>query len=174
MKLITLIILLPYAVYANSLEVNASFLTTHLIGNQKSIASLYKNKINDRGVLKNKAVGISLTKDDNQYSIFAGDNSVGEPIIGFKYARVHNISTYIELNWTLGAYYQNGSAFPAATKTCDIDGCRSLAKVSNIMPIVGLDLNFYLYRGKLLFIKQYNLITPIITNHGLSIGKFYD
>lgn len=174
MKYLKLLVLLPSMALADGIEMHYSFLTTHIIGSSERVARLYKNKVNNSGVITNKALGYSLTLNSNRYGIFIGENSVGLPIYGFKYSRVFHLSSHVELNFTAGAYHQNGEDFPEATKTCGANGCTSLAPVPSIVPIIGVDLNFYLYRGSYFFVKQNNLLTPIITNHGISVGSFFN
>lgn len=169
-NLIYTLILIPSLTLANSEEFMLSGITTHIFGNSKEVASLYKNKLNDRGIIANPLVGVRLNLDDRIYTVFSGVNSVGLPMAGLLYGRQVEDYRYANISWHVGGYFQNGNDFPEATKTCKDGKCYALGRQSNFMPVVGFNVKFYLYRSSTLSILQNNLLTPIITNHGISIS----
>lgn len=162
-----LLALIPSLCFAqNTIELNYSFLTHHIF-NTNNAGQLYKNKINDKGLIANQVISLGLRENNAKIRFLFGENSVAEPIIGMTYTRIFT-DKIIELGFTVGAYYQDKEDFRKASITCNELECRSIG-TSSIMPILGIEFNPVFYRSEYVIIKQNNLLTPIITNHGLGV-----
>ena len=89
----------------------------------------------------------------NRYNLLAGNNSIGEPIIGVGYDVPLGSTDH---NFKIGTYYQ------------DAKGFKDIGVVApTFMPVLGLELNFYASDDDMIGLSQF--VSPIITFTGLTI-----
>lgn len=144
-------------------------LTNHL-WNDGETSRLMSNKLFNDGrwvYTPLFGLGLELVKDETFTSIksFEGLNSVGSQIWGLTVSRGHQFK-YVELGGILGAYVQNDNDFYNR-------GLVPFSIGNGLVPIVGAEINFKVDLNKDYYIKLNNVITPVITNHTLTLGYYW-
>lgn len=116
------------------------------------------------GLIFNPMIGIVETKTDflfyTSYKGFFGRNCVSQPMVGGMVSAGADLGGF-QLGLVGGAYYQDSSKFTER-------GISIL--VGDIMPILGMEMNYRVYLDDQAFLKLTNTISPVLTNHALSIG----
>jgi len=168
--LMLLLFFLYIPVQADSLELMGGSLTEHYQSNPEYVGKIGTGN----GLIYNALVGVRYNFDNyrtkwyTSTEIFGGLNSVHEGMVGA--AGVLGYSVINEFLYTgavIGMYTQNHSAFLNRglvpfnlTQIGDYD----------LVPVVGIEINFKLNLTDALYLKLNNLITPILTNTSLSLG----
>lgn len=148
-------------------------ITYHVIDN--GAAPYFDHKLSGDGrLIFTPMVGLKKTHIDptntyNSFTIFTAANSIGSQVYGAVGGTGIRFFRILYGGFAYGAYVQNNNDFKAMgiTPFSINDG------VNAIVPIFGLEINAHFPIGDTLFIGFNNLLTPIITNHNLSIGLQY-
>jgi hypothetical protein len=159
-----------FVALADSLEVATGSLTYHFLNQE--VSDKYSNKVSSvPGLITNPMLGlrynseINSDKDILTHSIFSGQNSIGEFMAGYSAALKANYGSLL-LGPVLGFYYQDHSKFfdrgLELQNPCKCD----------IMPVLGVEFNFIFNLNKDVYFSQNNVITPILSNHTISIGRY--
>ena len=172
---------MSFSLFGESLEVGYSLYTYHWSSYN---ADLFRNEVSDDGrLINNKLFALTYRGKDRDgqvrgFSIFAGEDSIGSIMIGgsrnFLLGGDINETGFI-FNGIVGAYYFDQTAWTARFKDRDIDTPSYLTYLTGI-PInivLGFQLNYQIKLGDTVFIKLTNTITPLITNHAVSIGNSF-
>ncbi len=153
-----------------SFELIGGGLTYHFV--DYGSAKNFSHKISPEGkLIGNLVYGFGITiygsKNKNYYALrgFQGENSIAKPING-AIATFGTHSRNVEFGVVWGAYVQNEYDFRGTGVVPYSVGQGS----NSIVPIIGVELNFKIFLKGALFTKFINVVTPIITNHSLSLG----
>lgn len=169
--LLSLLFLLPLTAQASdkSLELVLGGVTFHVMGDD-DVSSLYSNKLSNNGrLIATPTLGVRYTRSpDVTYesaAIFIGTNSVGERIYGATASYGLKLEN-LELGLIGGGYIQNNNDFYAKgiIPYSLTDGTNAL------VPIFGIELNYRIRLGESTFLGINNILSPVITNHNLSLG----
>jgi hypothetical protein len=168
-------LLLSISVQANdSIEFIGSGITWHVIDTGTS--NRYSNQISRDGRLINTPQfglrKIHVDKDFMYHSLtlFTAANSIGSPIYGGIGAIGAEFFGFFHAGLTIGGYVQNNNDFAAH----GIVPFSLTPGTNAIVPILGVEMNVQVVFDEGIFVGLNNLITPIITNHCLSLGVKYD
>jgi len=171
-KYIFLIIMMAITARAeNSLELVGPGVTFHVIDG--GVSNLYSNKLsNDGRLIYTAQLGLRyVSSEDFGYSsigIFRALNSVGSPITGAIYG--YGISmTNLNVGFVAGGYIQNNNDFYAR----GIQPFTLFGGTNALVPLVGFEINMKIPISKRTFIGFNNILSPVITNHNMSIGIKY-
>ncbi len=155
-----------------SVEILGGGLTYHFVANSPS---RFSNKISSDGrLISNLTYGLGVAYTDfvNSFYIavhlFQGNNSVNQPINGGTLS-IDAITKYCDVGFVVGAYVQNDYDFISA----GIAPFSITSGANAIVPIIGLEINPKFAFGDRYYVKLNNIITPIITNHSLSLGMYF-
>jgi hypothetical protein len=113
-----------------------------------------------------------ITKPDSEFytsdAFFIGENSVGTLMSGYMGASGVYLNKYTQFGAIYGAYAQDNTEFMRR----GIYNCMAWFPESKIsvIPIFGVEVNFKVNLSDKVFIKLNNVITPVVTNHTISIG----
>jgi len=166
MKLILLISLFSSIGLANSIEFITGGLTYHVFGDRTLTNSFPNRLTNDGKLIYNQLYGINYINTDgfyyNSYKFFLGRNSIGEPMGGIAFAEGFTIGN-LDTGLLMGVYKQDGDMFYKKTG--------GIWTSIDYMPLAGLEFNYKIMLTKTKFIKINNYLSPIITNHTISIGE---
>lgn len=168
-KYIFLIIMMACAARADqTLELVGPGVTFHVVDG--GVSNLYANKLSADGRLIYTAnLGIRYVDEADfgysSFAIFRALNSVGSPITGALYG--YGISTLnLNVGLVAGGYVQNNEEFHAR----GIQPFTLFGDTNAFVPIVGFEINVKIPVSKRIFIGFNNILSPVITNHNLSIG----
>lgn len=149
-----------------SVEWMGGSLTYHpFLDNQT--AGRFANKVGDDGrLIANAMIGTRYTTIDElgfceKYSLFGGNNSIGEPMVGGAWTVCHDTGP-MSFGLTAGAYYQDKSKFDKRGIVLGVAG--------DIMPVFGVQVDFKLWENERYYIKENNFLSLLVTNHLLSFG----
>lgn len=156
-----LLSLLSLQVHADSTELIFGSLSYHIINTGAKKYYKYKTSLTPN-LITNPLIGIRFNDKISQ-TIFYGKNSIAEPMCGYLAFFGHGKS--IRQGIVAGFYYQNTKKF----RDHHIIMFKEF-KDSNIIPLVGYEFDFKFKLGKNYYLSENNVLTPIITNHTLSIG----
>lgn len=152
-----------------SLELIGGGLTYHVIDN--GAASQFSNKLsNDGRLIYSPTIGLKILNRPGDYSyksaaIFRGLNSVGSPMTGGILATGLAIGPF-NLGFVIGGYVQNNEDFRAR----GIQPYSVFGNTNAFVPIAGVEGNVRIPLGEKTYLGINNILTPIITNHSLSLG----
>lgn len=157
-------LLLSGNAFAGKPEIMLGGVTTHYFM-KENVGSKLKNKINNRGIIANRFFGI---RAGNEWkgTFFVGENSVGGPIAGVTAGRYFDWN-FLQLGITGGLYIQQYKNFTDR-------GIEVNPLMRKVVGIAGIEVNPYLYRDDIVFVKLNNLFTPFITTHNISVGFTFD
>lgn len=160
-----------------------SFLTHHWYNTG---AERFANKISDDG----KTIGNSLVsfeyirqkhknKDDKYQKlvVFGGEDSIGTAMGGFYYS--HGATKYtmngFNVGTLIGMYFFDQDKWTERYHDTSNNSPSFLHEmgVHNVNIIIGLEINYHIKIDDQMFFKINNVITPMITNHGVGIGWRY-
>ena len=174
---ILVLFLFSHIAYADIIsdELVLGSLTYHLMDGPP-VSYKFQNPVSPDGrLIDNFLIGYQRTEEnaDHEYwswCIFTGENSLAKPIGGFKLSSgTTNGRGYICI--VVGAYFQNNRDFYDQ----GIDS--SLAFVdfhsTGMVPLAGFEINYKLFHIGNTFIKLNNILTPVLTNHTISIGQSF-
>lgn len=172
MRFIPILFFLSSYGYANSIELLYGSYTYHLIVTG-GVERHFVNKVSNDGKLINNALyGIRFNERfDNSYrvyTLFHGENTIGEPMRGFSYSSLKMLK-YVDLGFIIGAYMQDNDKYVQK----GIDNFRLTNGPNGLVPIIGLEVNMPVMLSRTIYLKLNNIITPILTNHSLSFGKTF-
>lgn len=172
--LLTLLLLFPSLSYADrSLELLGGGITYHVL--DYGASSKYSNKIsNDGRLIYTPMLGLRITNIPGNYSyssaaIFRGTSSIGSPIYGGLLSSGLAISVF-QVGFGFGGYIQNNEDFRAK----GIQPYSFIGNTNALVPLVGIEANVRYPLSDKLFLAFNNLLTPVITNHYLSLGLKYE
>ncbi len=161
-------LILTTSAYAE-VEVLGGGLTYHLIDN--GAAQSFSHKLsNDGRLIANPSYGLTIYGHQDIFfkavTVFAGENSVGSGMAGAMYSEGVEVG-HAEVGLALGGYAQDSKSFT------DL-GIHSFRLTSikglDLVPLVGVVLNYRVPLSDKVYIKLNNLISPVITNTSLSLG----
>lgn len=117
-----------------------------------------------RGLNFTPIIGFAQTETDfimyTSYKAFFGRNCVSQPMVGAMVSSGADLGGF-QLGLVGGAYYQDSSEFTKRGVSIP---------VGDIMPILGIEMNYRVYIDDQAFLKITNTLSPVLTNHALSIG----
>ena len=129
-------------------------LTTHPFS-PSFIQDRYKNHLGN-GIISNPYAGLMIGSDIFKTGILLGKDSVNGTIYGsISQFKLHN-----NISFVFGGYNYNKNIYK--------DRGLTSPNFRGITPIVGLDLNFELYKGKGYTIESHNILSGI-TTHSIGI-----
>lgn len=152
-----------------SIELVGGGLTYHVIDNGAS--ANFSNKISKDGrLIYTPSVGLKVLNLPGDYTyksatVFRGLNSVGSPITGGMLGTGLAFGP-ASLGIVLGGYVQNNEDFRAK----GIEPYSVCGNTNAFVPIAGAEFNLRVPVGENVYVGLNNLLTPIITNHSLSLG----
>jgi len=157
-------------VRANSFETIGGGVTYHLIADGAS--SQYQTKWSQDGkLIFNPLFGIQYNFDESEVyqtvRLFEGSNSIGKQIYGGTYS-VGLRTNQLYLGFLLGTYFQDDNEFTKlGIEPYSVHNEHGWSAV----PLMGLEANIFLvhFDGNK-YLKLNNIITPVLTNHTLSLG----
>lgn len=166
MKFIFIVLLLSSTSYGDSIE----FITGGLTYHPMMITAVSKNFVgkltSDGKLIYNQLYGVGYTKYHdftyNSYKFFTGHNSIGENIGGVSYS-LGFTDRRLDIGLMVGIYRQDGELFNRKVSYLWMDG--------NYVPLVGFEFNYKVMLTDTKFIKLNNYLSPVITNHTVSIGE---
>ena len=174
MKFVIMLLLLSSTAFAKeSIELIGPGVTWHVLDN--GAAPYFSNKLSSDGrLIYTPQVGFRKIHTDNQfvYSSFAafmGSNSIGSPIYGFVGSTGVELLRILHIGIAIGTYIQNNNDFNAK----GLEPFSMTSGTNALVPILGFEINTQIPISDRMFIGFNNLITPVITNHNLSIGLGY-
>lgn len=156
----------------SSFEAIGGSITYHVIDNTGS--SQYQNKLSSDGrLIFNDLLGIRyISQDSYTYwstSAFTGSNSIDSYITGaiLSYG-LTNRNLYI--GTVLGGYVQDDDAF----RNHGIDPYR-MTEFGNtgLVPIIGIEINYKIDFTSKYYLKINNILSPVILNTSLSLGRTF-
>ncbi len=153
-------------------EVIGGGLTYHIL--DADTASSYSNKVSRDGrLIANPMIGVVFTKYEgpmfNSFTVFSGQNSVGAPMFGGLGEAGLEIQ-HLQVGFAAGLYSQESKPFT----DIDIHSFRLLNyRGMDLVPILGLAINYKIPLYKHVYLKLNNIISPILTNTTLSVGLEY-
>ena len=165
--MIALLLLLSLA-HAD-VEVVGGSLTYHIL--DEGTSTSYSNRLSKDGrLINNPLLGIAVTTHDgvffDTYMAFAGQNSVAAPMFGGLYEEgleLHHFQTGVGI----GGYSQESRPFTDRNihsfRITNIQGM-------DLVPVLGIVLNYKIMLYNNAYLKLNNLISPILTNSTLSVG----
>lgn len=161
-----LVLLLPVVLKADSFELMAGSLTYHTLVDH-SVTDYFPHKIsNDGNLIYNQLYGIGYINNQDlvyqSFRVFAGNNSIEEPMVGGAYSFGFSLKNW-DNGLVIGGYFQDGASFSKKINY--------LWALSDFIPLVGFEFNYKIMLSDKIFIKINNYLSPIITNHSLSIGQ---
>ena len=167
-RLIIIFALFSSLGYSDSLEIMGGSLTNHYQSN-----SGYIGKIgNSDSLIYNALLGLRYNfEDDGKWCIsgevFGGFNSVQEGMAGFAGAIDYKLMNFLYIGPVLGSYTQSHSAFLNKGLIPF-----NIAQVGDydLVPLIGVEVNFKMDLDTTFYIKLNNLVTPFLTNTSLSLG----
>lgn len=175
MKQIILLLLwlLPITVNAKSIESLYGGITQHF---DNGGAEHFKTKLNKSGTLIfNPMYGVKVFNEQKiRYTAvtgFVGNNSVGLFMAGATYSiGVKTLSDHVLLGGIIGAYGQSDSGFKRAGVVL-----KNMPKIgdTSIIPIIGAEVAFKLQLTNKVYIKQNNVVTPLLYTGSMSLGINY-
>lgn len=121
------------------------------------------------GVIYNELHSLRINYDyDWSTGLLVGENSYCEPIWGVTQSYNLYRNRYLEFNATVGFYHFDEEGF-------DFSEGAYFSRIGSFyfVPIVGVEANISLYKGKDFQISFMNLITPVITNHAIGVTFNY-
>lgn len=156
--------------------VNYNFLTHHFssVGSDK-----FDNKVsNDGKTIKNPLIGLEFSKNykksSDKWVLFGGEDSIGSPMFGvykgYGFQKISNKGFHG--NFLLGMYFFDQRQWDKRYADSDIRTPSLITGylgIENVNIIIGIELNYHIPLGKKSFIKINNIITPLVTNHGVGI-----
>ena len=187
MKLSFLIILSIFIIplsWADSkfktLELSSSFLTHHF---SQLNADRFENPVSEDGrTINNPLYGFTYSYSDNtdfynSFTLFSGEDSIGSPMQGFSFTGGFGdiTSSTVQFGWVWGMYFYDESAWEERfadreAQTPSWLYAYYVEQWRGVNMIFGLELNFKFDITDHTFIKIRNTVTPMISNHSLSIG----
>lgn len=159
--------------YATSIESLFGSITQHF---DSGGSDHFRTKLNKSGTLIfNPMYGVKVF---NEHEImytsitgFVGNNSVGRLMVGGTYSLGAKVlSDHVMLGGVVGMYGQSDSGFRKSGVI--INNTPKIGDTS-LIPIVGAELNFKLKLTDEVYIKQNNIVTPMLYNANLSLGIQY-
>lgn len=172
MKQFLFILLLLFSAVsgADTLEIIGGGLTYHVLDGGAS--PLYSNKVTDDGrLIVTPTIGARFVHNLDIWwydsaALFYSTNSIGRPVQGAMVsAGMHQ--EYFNIGLALGGYLQNNEEFRAkGIQPFSLDSDDEIS----IVPLLGIEVNFILPLTNRVFLGINNLLTPILTNHTLSLG----
>jgi hypothetical protein len=164
MKIITLLIgLLIGTANAGELSFGFGSITQHFWYN-KHMGHLYEGRINNNGLIFNYVNTISYTDEEYKRTVFFGDNSIRQPMLGFKMTKWVYKTSFVEVGPMIGTYWQD--PYPFLEK-----GIMPLQILPGFSPIIGAEFNIKLFDlGTGGRIMLNNNITPFLSTHGIELG----
>ena len=174
MKYLLLLFLISINSFANdnkSIELIGPGITYHVIDN--GVATQYSNKLSSDGRwIKTNQLGIRFTNTENysynSTALFIASNSIGSTVYGGLASTGMHIIIF-DTGFVFGGYVQNNEDFRAK----GIEPYSLAGNTNAFVPLMGMEFNVKFPIGSKIFLGLNNLITPIITNHNLSIGLKY-
>lgn len=152
-----------------SLELVGGSLTYHVMNPGDS--NQFANRLSPDGrLIRNPIIGVQEIHElDGEYwslGAFAGQNSVGDDIMGFKVSRGKRIGNWY-LGLVAGAYEQSSEGFYDKGMVPF-----QIAKVGDVgvVPLLGIEANYRVNLSQKYYLKLNNLISPVITNTTISLG----
>ncbi len=174
MGIILLIIFIGEGVFAkDTLELMGPGLTYHLMDGGASY--LYSSKYSEDGRwIYTPSIGLRKMHVDKEsvymsFTAFRSNNSIGSPIWGAIGGTGVQIFSHINLGLAYGGYIQNNEDF----RYKNITPFSATGGVNAFVPLLGFNVDFQIPLSDKTFIGFNNLITPVITNHTLSVGLEY-
>ncbi len=151
-----------------SFELIGGGLTYHMAGDA---SPYYTDKVSSDGRLIDNFIygaGVNYIDSTGLYisiRYFKGNNSVHLPINGGTFS-AGAAYKYLDVGWIIGGYVQNEYDF-IATGIIPF----SLNHGSNsVVPIIGVEISPKLPLGNSFYLKLNNILTPLLTNHTISLG----
>lgn len=154
----------------NSVELIGPGLSWHVMNS--NAGSLNSNKVsNDGRLLYTPEFGVRKTYIEptglyKSVALFTAQNSIGSPVYGGMLGTGLEFKKMFSAGLILGGYVQNNEDF----RYKGITPFSVTGGENAFVPLAGFEFNFKLYLSKNVFLGQNNIITPIISNHNLSLG----
>jgi hypothetical protein len=155
-----------------SIEALYGAITYHFIDDGG--AAVYKQKLDRNGrLIFNQTEGGRLLREnkDHYYGItgFAGKNSVGLSMRGglVSYG-AKTLYEHLYVGWAIGGYTQNDRDFQTAGATPF--HLFTLAHGNGFVPLIGIEWGLRLNFSNSVYLKIYNLITPVVTTAAICFG----
>lgn len=157
---------------ALSLESLFGSITQHF-SNYNNAGSHFKTKLNNSGTLIfNPMYGIKVMNETpntyNSVTLFVGNNSVGRLLVGGNYSiGAKLLKEHVYIGGALGMYGQSDSGFKQSGVII-----KHVPKVgdTSLIPLVGAEMSFKLRLTNTMYLKQNNIVTPLLYTGNLSIG----
>lgn len=170
--LIFLLSLPAHGLITDSIELLSPGLTYHVTDGGAS--HLYSNQISQDGrLIYTPLIGLKKTRmyDEiyHSLSLFHANNSIGSPIWGGTGATGVQIFDFINLGLVYGGYIQNNEDYRAK----GIVPFSMTGNTNAFVPLFGVEANMHWELSQKVFLGFNNTLTPIITNHNLSLGLNY-
>ena len=154
----------------DTLELLGPGITWHVIDG--GVSNLYSHQLSHDGrLIYTPLIGLKKThiSPDGTYhsfALFTADNSIGSPIYGFMGGVGVEFFKMMQAGFVGGGYIQNNEDFYAQ----GIVPYSMFGDTNAFVPLLGLEINFKFYTSDTVFVGFNNIITPIITNHSISVG----
>lgn len=157
----------------NSWELMGPGVTYHVL--DFGTSNLYSHKLSDDGrLIYTPTIGLKKTFIDKDYmyhslAAFHSENSIGSPVWGVMGGVGVHMFDFFNLGLAYGGYVQNNNDFAnTGIKPYSLAG-----NTNAFVPLFGFEANFRFDTSDVMFLGFNNLVTPVITNHSLSLGWRY-
>lgn len=152
---------------ARSIEFIAGGLTYHTVVNTL-VTNNFSNRLTSDGkLIYNQLYGFGYTIHNgleyDSYKFFVGHNSINENIGGASYSFGFTYKN-LDSGFLIGMYRQDSDMFSK-------NNINYLWMSTDYIPLVGFEFNYKIMLTNTKFIKINNYLSPVITNHTLSIGE---
>lgn len=170
MKLLTILFLFPLQIFATGVELGTGGLTPHFVREKKN----YCNQWNNTGIIANKSYYIGFSGEKLGFTYMQGNDSICSPIEGIFLTYYFSRSETWDLGITAGGYsFEMDNWEDHAEKTPESIAAPSpvWTRIGNktVVPVLAVQANLHLIRSGNWSFKLNNLLTPIITNHSISL-----
>jgi hypothetical protein len=167
--ILILLVLFSRVGRSDSLEIMGGSLTDHYQSNPAYVGKI----VNSDSLIYNALLGLryNFEKHESKWNIscevFGGFNSVQEGMVGFAGAFDYKLMDFLYIGPVLGGYTQSHSAYLSKGLVPF-----NIGQIGDydIVPLIGLEINFKMDLNPTFYIKLNNVITPVLTNTSLSLG----